>query len=226
MFNSQSLNKSELQKNLSFYLKSFDVSNSEVESQIIIAHAANKDLFLDVDYKNINFDIELEKLRKENDEADTAALLSAELVALRGRHEEERRQLIKTAQDLRFRNEELEMRCITLQNMVGAGVETTTRSDGDNDDDSSTKLVATLEEQLRNAEHRATVLEQRLNIVKESGDSVIQSLNEELADIAEDRARVEAAMIKELSLLDSQRRTERDEYEKRIQEWKIGRAHV
>lgn len=163
--------------------------------------------------------IELEKLRKENDEADTAALLSAELVALRGRHEEERRQLIKTAQDLRFRNEELEMRCITLQNMVGAGVETTTRSDGDNDDDSSTKLVATLEEQLRNAEHRATVLEQRLNIVKESGDSVIQSLNEELADIAEDRARVEAAMIKELSLLDSQRRTERDEYEKRIQEW-------
>ena len=57
MFNSQSLNKSELQKNLSFYLKSFDVSNSEVESQIIIAYAANKDLFLDVDYKNINFDI-------------------------------------------------------------------------------------------------------------------------------------------------------------------------
>lgn len=57
MFNSQSLNKSELQKNLSFYLKSFDVSNSEVESQIIIAHAANKDLFLDVDFKNINFDI-------------------------------------------------------------------------------------------------------------------------------------------------------------------------
>ena len=57
MFNSQSLNKSELQKNLSFYLKSFNVSNSEVESQIIIAHAANKDLFLDVDYKNINFDI-------------------------------------------------------------------------------------------------------------------------------------------------------------------------
>jgi release factor glutamine methyltransferase len=57
MFNSQSSNKSELQKNLSFYLKSFNVSNSEVESQIIIAHAANKDLFLDVDYKNINFDI-------------------------------------------------------------------------------------------------------------------------------------------------------------------------
>ncbi len=51
MFNSQSLNKSELQKNLSFYLKSFNVPNSEVESQIIIAHAANKDLFLDVDYK-------------------------------------------------------------------------------------------------------------------------------------------------------------------------------
>ena len=163
--------------------------------------------------------IELEKLRKEKDEEATAALLSAELVALRGRHEEERRQHIKTVQDLRFRNEELEMTCITLQNMVSLPEETTARSDGDNDDDSSTKLVATLEEQLRNAEHRATVLEQRLNIVKESGDSVIQSLNEELADIAEDRARVEAAMIKELSLLDSQRRTERDEYEKRIQEW-------
>jgi len=57
MFNSQSLNKSELQKNLSHYLKSFDVSNSQIESQIIIAYAASKDLFLDVDFKNINFDL-------------------------------------------------------------------------------------------------------------------------------------------------------------------------
>lgn len=64
MFNSQSLNKTELQKNLSQYLKSFDVINSEIESQIIIAYAASKDLFLDVDFKNINFDI-LQKISSE-----------------------------------------------------------------------------------------------------------------------------------------------------------------
>ena len=64
MFNNQSLNKTELQKNLSQYLKSFDVINSEIESQIIIAYAASKDLFLDVDFKNINFDI-LQKISSE-----------------------------------------------------------------------------------------------------------------------------------------------------------------
>ena len=64
MFNNQSLNKTELQKNLSQYLKSFDVINSEIESQIIIAYAASKDLFLDVDFKNINFDI-LQKISFE-----------------------------------------------------------------------------------------------------------------------------------------------------------------
>ena len=64
MFNNQSLNKTELQKNLSQYLKSFDVINSEIESQIIIAYAASKDLFLDVDFKNINVDI-LQKISSE-----------------------------------------------------------------------------------------------------------------------------------------------------------------
>lgn len=83
----------------------------------------------------------------------------------------------------------------------------------------SLKVIAALEEQLRQSEHHAGVLQQRLLIVKESGDAVIQSLNEELADLAEDRARSEEAMIKELSVLNSQRREERGEYEKRIQDW-------
>ena len=80
------------------------------------------------------------------------------------------------------------------------------------------KYVA-LEEKLRQSEQRAKVLEERLVIVKESGDAVIRSRNEELEDMAQDRARSETAMIKELSTLDSQRRAERDEYEARIQEW-------
>jgi len=86
------------------------------------------------------------------------------------------------------------------------------------DIDQSTK-VTTLQDQLRQAEHRATVLSDRLKIVKESGSSVIQSLNEELEDVAQHSARVEAAMIKELSILDSKRREERASYEKRVQEW-------
>lgn len=87
------------------------------------------------------------------------------------------------------------------------------------------KLIAALEEQLRQTENRAAVLEKRLDIVKESGDAVIQSLNEELADVADDRARSEAAMIKELSILDSRRRAERNEFEKRIQEWIVHDAN-
>ncbi len=240
-----------------------------------------------------------DELRIKKCEAEAeAALLSAELVAQRGRHEEEKRQLLKTAKDLKLRNEELESR-ITMQLLGpkagGAEASKSGRSTsnpsqnsdegerkfglrvralaqrltyphprGSHEDiqtiarpfdgremshdscssafntsadlgldepcdpeikpsisgiDESRKIIAALEEQLRLTEQRAMILEQRLQIVKESGDAVIQSLNEELADVAEDRSRSEAAMIKELSILDSQRRAERCEYEKRIQEW-------
>ena len=273
-----------------------------------------------------------EQLRLKKSEAEAeAALLSAELVALRGRHEEEKRTLTRTTADLRRRNEELESR-ISLQRLeegssrdvaggmgsarggTSGAITSNGRSasspnvaedqDGGkvfgfrvrafaqrfsspppnggnvrdaqhavqdehremrrlpsvgscsstintNEDfgqieftpkegqigeamDSSAhyaeagtagtneealKLIAALEEQLRQSEHRAKILEQRLQIVKESGDAVIRSLNEELADVAEDRARSESAMIKELSVLDSNRRAERAEYEKRMQEW-------
>ena len=43
--------------------------------------------------------------------------------------------------------------------------------------------------------------------------------NEEINDLTESSARSEAAMITELSRLDSQRRTDRAEFEKRIQQW-------
>ena len=57
MFNNQLLNKSDLQKKLTEYLSSYDVPNSYGESQIIIAYAANKNLFIDVDFKYIDFKI-------------------------------------------------------------------------------------------------------------------------------------------------------------------------
>ena len=43
--------------------------------------------------------------------------------------------------------------------------------------------------------------------------------NEEINDLTESSARSEAAMITELSRLDSQRRADRAEFEKRIQQW-------
>ncbi|KAL3822744.1 hypothetical protein ACHAXA_001009 [Cyclostephanos tholiformis] len=91
--------------------------------------------------------------------------------------------------------------------------------------DESRKVIAALEEQLRLTEQRVMILEQRLQIVKESGDAVIKSLNEELADMAEDRAKSEGALIKEMSILNSHRRAERCEYEKRIQEWIVHDAN-
>jgi len=272
---------------------------------------ASENRIADFTGEGIPSDYEEMRVKKGEAEAE-AALLSAELVALRGRHEEEKRHLIKTVKDVRRRNEELERR-ITMQRMGssstagGGGAETangrsascsritggedqegkskfgfgmralaqrwasphprgsqssapgeeeeeereatrpsdhqeltlgsSTSTINTNDDfgqvdfsdketlltvpsnEESEKLIAAFEEQLRQSEHHAEVLEQRLNIVKESGDAVIQSLNEELSDVAEDRARSETAMIKELSILDSQRRAERNEYEKRIQEW-------
>ncbi|KAL3788868.1 hypothetical protein ACHAW5_009225 [Stephanodiscus triporus] len=237
-----------------------------------------------------------DELRIKKCEAEAAtALLSTELVAQQGRHEEEKRQLLKTANDLKRRNEELES-LITMQPLgpkagggtvmsktgrptqvsdegerkfglrvralahrltsphprgsngemetisspidgremshdscsnafnTGAGLGLVQSCDPEikpsmSSIDESRKIIAALEEQLRLTEQRAMILEQRLQIVKESGDAVIQSLNEELADLTEDRARSEAAMIKELSIVDSQRRAERCEYEKRIQEW-------
>ena len=97
--------------------------------------------------------------RADNAEA-TSAILSAELVAIRGRHEEEKRQLINTNSELRRRNEELELRCLQLQRLTisNTGVAkiqthiddeeeisfpTTSRDDEDGD---TSKLVAALRE--------------------------------------------------------------------------------
>ena len=75
-------------------------------------------------------DISYEELKKQKDNAEAnAALLSAELVALRGRHEEEKRQLKKVANDLRRRNEELE-RSLTLQRSDAGGVAKTPNGSG------------------------------------------------------------------------------------------------
>jgi hypothetical protein len=207
---------------------------------------------------------------------DTAASLRAELVTQRGRHEEEKRQLLEMLQDLQLWNAELEnssdegdverkfgsrIRGLAqrLKSPYPRGIldeaEEILRFSEDDDEEinqstlsfgesreaemtprlslinshkenpstpgygESSKVIAALEEQLHLTEQRAAILEKRLQIVKESGDAVIQSLNEELADVADDRARSEAAMIKEISNLDAQRRAERLEYEARIQDW-------
>lgn len=206
---------------------------------------------------------------------DSVASLRAELVTQRGRHDEEKRQLLEMLQDLQLRNAELEnisdeggierkfgsrirglaqrLKSPYPRGILDEAEEILRLSEDDQEINQSTlsfgesreaemtprlslinshkenpstpgygessKVIAALEEQLRLTEQRATILEQRLKIVKESGDSVIQSLNEELADVADDRARSEAAMIKEISILDAQRRAERLEYETRIQEW-------
>lgn len=214
------------------------------------------------------------------------ALLQAEFLAARGRHEEEKREWIRSMNEMQRRNEELESR-MSLYNLEDAkrsnsraasargeageneqnggrfglrafaqrfqspsqqqpsksqpdeisftstiaSVDHNTPGLGTNalkaditlqDSDQQLFLienVATLEQKLSQAEQRSKVLEQRLQIVKESGDAVIRSLNEELSDVADDRARSESAMIKELAALDSQRRKEKEEYEKRIDDW-------
>eukprot|EP00804_Cyclotella_cryptica_P004810 CCRYP_004903-RA/>CCRYP_004903-RA protein AED:0.16 eAED:0.16 QI:0/-1/0/1/-1/1/1/0/761 len=259
-----------------------------------------------------------QQLRHEKNEAQaTMALLQAELLAARGRHEEEKREWIRSMDELRRRNEELEGR-LSLYCLEGGGSDKAKRivnlrsascpksiqeEMGENDSQTTgafgsrmrslaqrwgtppvrgapppqkllpvtkdgmarsvlsplhssqiscltvatseietaglnlqgdislqgsdqqrfievlQETIASLEEKLRQSEHRAKVLEQRLQIVKESGDAVIRSLNEELSDVVEDRARSESAMIKELAALDSQRRQEKEEYERRIKDW-------
>jgi len=198
------------------------VTNSEAEG-----HVTNDKHINEIRAGNVSFNT--------IDDTTTSAILSDELVAIRGRHEEEKRQLINTNSELRRRNEELELRCLQLQRLTSTSnggankiqihdddeeeISFRTTSRDDDEDGDTSKLIATLQEKLRQAEQRASVLSERLHIVKESGESVIQSLNEELADIAEDRARVESALMKELSEVDTKRRSERNEYQKRIEEW-------
>ena len=55
MFNNKLLNKTDLQIQLSNFLKSRSIINHELESQIIIAHSAKEDLFINVDFNNINY---------------------------------------------------------------------------------------------------------------------------------------------------------------------------
>lgn len=235
-----------------------------------------------------------QQLRNEKNEAQAAmSLLQAELLAARGRHEEEKREWQRSVNELKRRNEELEGRLslYSLETTRKSNIRSASASKGareeagENDGaglrrfrafaqrfgspavreqqpppkpqqdelslpttiatddietsgliinaplkadislhDSDQQLflienVTALEQKLSQSEHRAKILEQRLQIVKESGDAVIRSLNEELSDVAEDRARSESAMIKELASLDSQRRKEKEEYEKRIDDW-------
>jgi chaperonin cofactor prefoldin len=194
---------------------------------------------------------------------DTSASLRAELVTQRGRHEEEKRQLLEMLQDLQLRHAELENlsdeggverkfgsrirglaqrlkspyprgildeaeEILRFSEEDDVEINQSTLSFGESREaemtprislinsqkenpstpgyGESSKVIAALEEQLRLTEQRATILEKRLQIVKESGDAVIQSLNEELADVADDRARSEAAMIKEIRVQEANSR--------------------
>lgn len=56
MFNNKSINKSELHINLSKFLNLHSISNSEIESQIIISYVAGEEVFQKVIFKNINFE--------------------------------------------------------------------------------------------------------------------------------------------------------------------------
>ena len=60
MFSKKSFNKTELNTNISNLLKSFDIFNHELESQLIIAYSAREESYKDVFFEQINFQI-LEK---------------------------------------------------------------------------------------------------------------------------------------------------------------------
>ena len=55
MFNNKSLNKTELQINISDLLKSHNIPNYELESQILIAHSAKEEKFVNVDFHKIDY---------------------------------------------------------------------------------------------------------------------------------------------------------------------------
>mmetsp|Transcript_6029 Transcript_6029/g.13124 ORF Transcript_6029/g.13124 Transcript_6029/m.13124 type:complete len:601 (+) Transcript_6029:175-1977(+) len=160
----------------------------------------------------------LERQRAKQDEA--AALLRSELGAVQIKHKEECYWLRLEVDNLRKDKEAVEDRMAELyrdmreidnmneeHDLMGGGAAPVCVDSG---------YVLHLQSQLSKSMQTMGVLDNQIGMVKRSCDEVVKSLKEEIADVMDDKCRVEMELLNQLAVLDNEKRNLEEECEERV----------
>ena len=95
-----------------------------------------------------------------------------------------------------------------LQEMVKAQKQDNkaTSSSGTLTDPTAAKLLRDLEEKVEKYERTLGIMDNQISMVKTSCDEVVKTLKEEIADLMEDRCRMEIDLLNQLAALDNEKR--------------------
>ena len=160
----------------------------------------------------------LERQRTKQDEA--TAMLRSELGAVQIKHKEECYWLRLEVVNLRKDKEAVEDRMAELyrdmreidnmneeHDLMGGGAAPVCVDSG---------YVLHLQSQLSKSMQTMGVLDNQIGMVKRSCDEVVKSLKEEIADVMDDKCRVEMELLNQLAVLDNEKRNLEDECEERV----------
>mmetsp|Transcript_1801 Transcript_1801/g.5251 ORF Transcript_1801/g.5251 Transcript_1801/m.5251 type:complete len:608 (+) Transcript_1801:65-1888(+) len=160
----------------------------------------------------------LERQRTKQDEA--TAMLRSELGAVQIKHKEECYWLRLEVDNLRKDKEAVEDRMAELyrdmreidnmneeHDLMGGGAAPVCVDSG---------YVLHLQSQLSKSMQTMGVLDNQIGMVKRSCDEVVKSLKEEIADVMDDKCRVEMELLNQLAVLDNEKRNLEDECEERV----------
>ncbi len=160
----------------------------------------------------------LERQRAKQDEA--TAMLRSELGAVQIKHKEECYWLRLEVDNLRKDKEAVEDRMAELyrdmreidnmneeHDLMGGGAAPVCVDSG---------YVLHLQSQLSKSMQTMGVLDNQIGMVKRSCDEVVKSLKEEIADVMDDKCRVEMELLNQLAVLDNEKKNLEDECEERV----------
>ena len=160
----------------------------------------------------------LERQRTKQDEA--TAMLRSELGAVQIKHKEECYWLRLEVDNLRKDKEAVEDRMAELyrdmreidnmneeHDLMGGGAAPVCVDSG---------YVLHLQSQLSKSMQTMGVLDNQIGMVKRSCDEVVKSLKEEIADVMDDKCRVEMELLNQLAVLDNEKKNLEDECEERV----------
>ena len=160
----------------------------------------------------------LERQRTKQDEA--TSMLRSELGAVQIKHKEESYWLRLEVDNLRKDKEAAEDRMAELyrdmreidnmneeHDLMGGGAAPVCVDSG---------YVLHLQSQLSKSMQTMGVLDNQIGMVKRSCDEVVKSLKEEIADVMDDKCRVEMELLNQLAVLDNEKKNLKDECEERV----------
>mmetsp|Transcript_26131 Transcript_26131/g.77334 ORF Transcript_26131/g.77334 Transcript_26131/m.77334 type:complete len:866 (-) Transcript_26131:130-2727(-) len=155
----------------------------------------------------------LESNRQKQDES--IALLRSELGAVQIKHKEECYWLRLEVDNLRKDKEALEDRMAELYRDMR---EIDNMNEGEDALNApacvDSGYVLHLQSQLSKSMQTMGVLDNQIGMVKRSCDEVVKSLKEEIADVMDDKCRIEMELLNQLAVLDNEKRSLEDEYER------------